>query len=234
VFARRDSGSALAPFETSAGFPGDFSMSANLDNSAADWPSAPPTSAGPLPSAVRSPAWPTVIGVIAIVFGVLGAIGGLWGVVGLAVMRRFGFGLWAKVEVADAVRGWAAWTIPLSAVAAVLGLMLLAGGVGLLRRRRWARTALVRWASLKIPLVVASGMLGWLVQQQVWQTQSSVMAAGGGFPQTAVSSTAVAAFATFGLVLGTIWGWALPVFVLIWFARGPIKAQVSTWDTADQ
>jgi hypothetical protein len=36
--------------------------------------------------------------------------------------------------------------------------------------------------------------------------------------------------AAFGLMAcGLIWGFALPVFMLIWFSRGKIKHEVAEW-----
>jgi len=132
-----------------------------------------------------------------------------------------------NVHVTDTTRAWAAWTISLSAVATVLGLLLLAGGVGLVRRRHWSRAALICWAVLKIILAVANGLLVWVVQQQGLQEQSRMM--GPGFAPGGAGATTVKAVTFFSLAFAILWGWALPVFLLIWFSRRSIKAQMAQW-----
>jgi len=202
-------------------------MNANQTGAAADRPSAPPTTAGPLPPPETSATWATVIGVVAIVLGVLGTFGGIWGILSPLLMQYFdqvmpGYGL-----VTETTRAWAAWTISLSAVAAVLGLLLLAGGVGLVRRRHWSRAALICWALLKIILAVANGLVVWAVQQHALQEQSRML--GPGFAPGGPGATTVEAVAVLGMALTILWGWALPVFLLIWFSRRSIKAQMAQW-----
>ena len=35
-----------------------------------------------------------------------------------------------------------------------------------------------------------------------------------------------------GAILGVLWSWALPVFMLIWFARPAIRREVKGWGSA--
>jgi hypothetical protein len=209
-------------------------MSANQSGAPTDGTTAPPTSPGPFLPVAKLPVWPTVVGVIAIVFGVLGALGGLAGLLGLAIMRGLQSSLPAGARAMDVVRAWAVWTIPLSLVTAGIALLLLAGGVGLVQRRRWAPRMLRCWALLKMFLVVASSVLSWSMPQAVLQAQTSAMSGlTPGFPSTPPGSTGVetqmSVSRVLEVVLGLLWGWALPVFMLIWLARGTIKTQVAEW-----
>ena len=32
-----------------------------------------------------------------------------------------------------------------------------------------------------------------------------------------------------GVIIGLLWGWALPVFFLIWFSRAGVRSEVRSW-----
>jgi hypothetical protein len=203
-------------------------MSADQIGSGSSWPTAPPTSVGPLPPAVNPAVWPTVIGVIAIVFGAFGVLAGLWGVLAPLVMRNFETALPSGVHVSEAMSGWEEWTLPLSAAATVLAALLLAGGVGLVQLRPWGRRLLMYWAPLKIMLAGVNGILVWHMQAEMLQVQGMAWTSSAPFGP-AGGNTAVKAFSMVSLALALVWGAALPVFVLIWFARATIREQVAKW-----
>ena len=115
-------------------------------------------------------------------------------------------------------------SIGLAILAVGLAVLLLIGGVGVLRRRAWAPRACNTWAVLKVLLVIANAVVGYAVQKQtlLWmQGQSARMPPGWG----AISGSMPGMTACFAL----LWGWALPVFLLIWLARGTIKEEIAPW-----
>jgi hypothetical protein len=194
----------------------------------AGYPSTPPTAAGPLPAPPKASGWAGVIGTIAIVLGVLGMLGGLWGLASPALTRAWVANLPPEQLAAmDLSLRWSAWTETYGLLATTLAVLLLAGGVGLARRRPWSIKTLTTWALLKILLSVVSTILGWTIQQEMWeamQTGNPALASG-------VRGWATG-FALFVLLVGLVWACALPVFVLIWFARATIRAQVAEWGPA--
>ena len=79
-------------------------------------------------------------------------------------------------------------------------------------------------AGLKMLFVAVSTLFGYMIQKQAMQTamqQSSTM--------PAMTAGVTQGTAAFGVCLGLVWGWAFPVFMLIWFGRGRIKEDVAEW-----
>ena len=187
-------------------------------------PFAPPTERGEIVRPPPRSSWPTVIGTISIIIGVLGALAGLWGAAAPFVIHSFAGKLhnqtFPGMETADA---WRVWTALLALVAVGLAVLLLVAGIGLVRRRRpAARTATV-WAILRMVLVVVqAGVSYQLAQQQFAEMQRdpNLRAMAAGFSGIV---------GTFTVVAILLWGWALPLFLLIWFHRRTIKTEVSTW-----
>lgn len=193
-------------------------------------PAAPPTEPGPVGNAAPSPsAWPTVLGVIAIVFGVLGTLGGAWGAL-VPLFPRF-LGPRAVTsspafESLHAMESWYPLTVALALLALALALLLLAGGVGLLRQRRWGVATCRAWAGLKIVLVAITTAVTFAMQQRVVLPAVQAQAtATGPAPSGAIFTATLYAGAGFSLM----WGWALPVFVLIWFGRRRVREEVAAW-----
>jgi len=44
-----------------------------------------------------------------------------------------------------------------------------------------------------------------------------------------VFGTVMAIIGPMILVFAIVWGWALPIFMLIWFSRRKIKAEIAQW-----
>jgi len=188
---------------------------------------APPTMAGPLPTPARTSSWPTAVGVIAIVFGAGGLLANLWGALAPlfigAIAEHMPAGQQASIDVAI---HWQNWTVAFSLLQFVLAILLLLGGIGLLQRRPSGRRRLLWWAPLKMLAAVAGLFVGWAMQQeslQVMQQQGGPAALGAKMAQS---------FTVVGLVLALLWGCALPVFMLIWFTRPTIRAEVANWGPA--
>jgi hypothetical protein len=184
-------------------------------------PAAPPTQAGPLPTPSPVPVWPTVIGVIAIVFGAGGALAGLGGVVMSLVTRP----MLQRMPNAPAMpqygEHWIAWTVLGSLVTCGTAILLLIAGIGIAKRLAWGPRAARVWAVLKMIVVVMGTVISWQTQQGAIEAMKQ-NAAGAPMlnPQILLS---------LGMCGGLLWGCALPVFMLIWFTRRSVKEEISRW-----
>lgn len=108
-------------------------------------------------------------------------------------------------------------SVPLAVLGLALACMLTAGGIGLLLRRRWAAGLLVWWAWLKIILSAAS----LLVTVPFMLNAMDQTGAGSPVPMMPIMMAS--------LVLGLLWAWALPVFIIIWFRRSATRGEVAGW-----
>lgn len=181
--------------------------------------SAPPTRPGPLPAPPRTSKWPTILGVIAIVLGVLGVLGGVWGFVAPAVMPHIMPDI--PSEVAAELERTKGWTMISSALTLALALLLAVSGVGLTNRRLWSVSVARLWAVLKMLLVVVGVGMAWQIQSVSFRANPGVPPGGTGFTTS---------IQIMSLVFGLVWGWALPVFMLIWLSRPRIKAETEAWN----
>ncbi len=191
-------------------------------------PAAPPTAPGELAYARGgTPSnWPTVIGIIAIVLGILGILGGLWGMVAPFVIGAFSSVLpsGADAGTVNQIQGWRWWLVGNSLAATGIAVVLLRAGIGLAKRRPWARTTALTWAWLRICLVLAVSAVSAIMQHSVMTSlaQQDPTIAGMG-----------SAFATgmglLTLCVSVLWGWAFPVFMLIWLYRRKIRAEMAGW-----
>lgn len=185
---------------------------------------SPPIEPAAMGSSTPPPAWHKPIGIIAIVFGSLGMLGGFWGMLAPRVMGKMASSM--PPEAAgqfQVMEEFAGWTLASSVAGLVVATALLAAGIGVVQQRRWGVTVSLMWAVVKMLLVVATGVLTYQVFQETTarmsQTQG-MQAMPGGF------MSAMGA-AMMGVTI--LWGWALPVFLLVWFGRRKIKQQVASW-----
>src|SRR5688572_13867048 len=105
------------------------------------YPSAPPTTPGPIAMGQGHPAWPTPVGVISIVFGVLGGLSYAIQVISPLFMQAIQAGMPPEIrdqmEAQNAVtRRWLPFTISIAAGQLALAILLVACGVLILKRRR--------------------------------------------------------------------------------------------------
>ena len=194
-------------------------------------PVAPPTQPGALAPPQRPANWPAVIGTIAIVFGSGGIFVGLWGAASTFGMRFFE---WAMEQsqpsgvVASQVAVMEAgipWTVASSLVATAIASLLLLGGIRLNKRKRSSMRLLKFWAVVKIPVVVIVTIAAVLMQELQFEIMGQ---SSGGMPMP-FGSGFFGLMIVVTLVFGLAWGWALPVFLLIWLSRGKIKNEVAGW-----
>jgi hypothetical protein len=172
----------------------------------------------------RERTWSGVLGTIMIILGVLGMIGGLMNLSG---------GFWLEFSVTagggtltDELRAELVAIKPamigLAVSSMVIAGLLLATGILTLRRRPLARPVAIVWSTLKILLAVVSTLIAFAIQDI--QIRSGL---GGGGPAAMMWITRTMMGGS--LILGALWTVALPVFLLIWFNRARIRAEITEW-----
>lgn len=176
-------------------------------------PAAPPTSPDPSAVARRKITWPTVVGIIAIVFAAGGLMTGLGGVVSWLFAET-----WRPGSGASAAH-YRPVMIPLSAVHGLLAGLLLAGGIGLIRQRRWAVRVLLTWAWLRVVEGVVNAVVQAMMQREMFQQAG---AQSPGMPAPFVHVMTVVSF-----VFALAWAAALPVFLLIWFRGRRVRGDIA-------
>lgn len=179
---------------------------------------APPTVRPPYIPPPRQTSWPVVLGILAIILGTVGVLGLIWQAVAAMIPSISAAAASQPSPVPKAL-------VPIMGLFnAVLSVMLLAGGISLIRRRRFGARLLKVWAGVDVVFTVAAsvvsaaGMSGMLAQMQ----QQNPAAA-------SVPPGMMAGFVIGGACVGLVMGLGPPVFTLIWFGRRKIKDEVSTW-----
>jgi hypothetical protein len=166
--------------------------------------------------------WPTVIGIIAIVFGVIGALFGFCGIFG--ALMPGAFQAFQPQEAMEVTQKWAIWSGVNSLVSAAVAVLLLIAGIRLMKRHPGAPGLCRTWAVIKMVVALAVITIGWFVQQDMMASMSQARNIAQPMPDEMMR---VMMFV--GLVFSLLWAWALPVFMLIWFSRPKIKSEVTTW-----
>ncbi len=200
-------------------------------------PSVPPVVQGELrsPSPTRRPIWPTVIGIIGIVFGGLGIMQYCMQAVispfAASMMRTATQisppGQQPPLDMDDMVNSMQAQmpiTIIVAVSALVLSIWLLVSSIALINRRPKCPRRLKQWSLCKIiHAVIASFAAYMMMQSQLGAMQSSMGSSA--FP-----------LATFGTVMGIVgvifsfvFYAAYPIFLLAWFSRKKVRAEIETW-----
>jgi len=185
----------------------------------------PPTEPGELAASPRETRWPRILGIVSIILGILGVLAGAIGASAGLIVKT----LRAMVEDQgavdwEAVRRAVAWLARISLVAAILAVMLLVVGIGLVRRRGWAIRLGKVWAIAQIVVTVLGTAGSHVIQRAILEALRQSGGTAGGVP---ISSSLA------GTVWSILWGCALPVFMLIWFARQEIREEVAAWREAE-
>lgn len=187
-------------------------------------PASPPTQPGELRLPERRSNWPTTLGVVAIVFGALGCLGAIWGVVGTLLFPAAATRMPPnQAALAQAMAEMSSTYLITSILTAPAAVILLITGIGLFKRRKWGITTGKVWAIIKMIVVVVSTYLGSVAQRAF----SERMAQDPNMPQGAYSYIEISNL--IWAVTGILWGCALPIFILTWFSRYKIKAEVAAW-----
>ncbi len=185
---------------------------------------APPTVQGEFVPTRPPSSWPTVIGIIAIVLGSLGSLANAWALIAPLVMEAFlgqmsndpAFAAHLQVQ-----KDHLGWSLSSAGVNVIASLLLVVGGTGLCMRRRWGPTTIKLW----IPLRMFGVVLGCVTAYVMMQATLKVQAAQGATPPPGFMS----GFAAASIAVGLLWGWAFPVFMIVWLSRTKIRAQVADW-----
>jgi hypothetical protein len=191
-------------------------------------PVAPPDYA-PGPYRSESGGWHKPIGIISIVLGVCGFVGGcvsaLWPLLS-PYFEEFARNVTPPGRTTG-MEGFAEFTgavLATGLLAMAAGGLLVFAGIGTAKKRPWGPRLSVTWAIVKMIVVVLTLWLGWPMQKASMDSMQKNLGAaplGSGFYETAMY---------LGVVFGLLWGWAYPVFLLIWMSRAKVRAQVrDTW-----
>ncbi len=187
----------------------------------------PPTELGDAPEC-RS-GWPTMIGIIAVVFGVLGVLGGCSGLVFNVFAAIWGSSMQWMPEVQKAqfevMRQYVVPTSISMVVATVVAAWLLVAGIGVLRRRPWSRGATVGWAVAKIIYAIPAYFLN---KAQFEAMEQAAIDSGTPMP-TGRIFTIMQSVVVPMMGCSMLWTWALPLFLIIWFRRASVKTEVERW-----
>ena len=193
-------------------------------------PITPPTDAGAIPP--RKTTWPMVLGIIAIILGSLATLRGCMGIGSSAI-----FGLFAsampeeQAEMMEATKAFAPLIMISSGLTMAIAIILLIGGIGLTKRNPRSPKTCKIWAGLKMVLVVYGSIVTFLSTQAQMEAMQRMLEED---PNTAgmipgFFGTLMAIVGPVILVFAIVWGWALPVFMLIWFSRRKIKDEIAQW-----
>ncbi len=171
--------------------------------------------------------WPNVVGIICIVMGSLGALGGFCGVIGSFFQGYFANMMPAgQANVMTGMAQYMPYMIASNVLNLALAVTLIIGGTGLTSRRRWGRPVLLHWSWLKMIAVIVGAVLGYYVQQAQLQAMLNDPNAASAPPQMGMFMQLGAGI---GLAIGVVWGWILPIFVLIWLNRQTIRDEANSW-----
>ena len=182
----------------------------------------PPSEVGEVPP--KPPGWPGVIGTISIVFGALGLVC-YWCLILQTMMTPIMMGMMPEDQRPPTPQGIQLFVqIFQMCAAAGLSVWLLIAGIGLTRRRPWARSHTVGWSLAKVLLSFISMVAGVAFAGATVDQINSQLSRGGTPPFT-VSIAWMFIFIVIGLVWALLW----PVFLLIWFSRGSVKDEVAAW-----
>lgn len=201
------------------------------------FPAAPPTAPGMLSVPNRPAAWPSVVGVICIVFGGLGVLGGLWGaasnimmLLGTMPVQPMGGGP-TNIDLLPTFRTMAPMVITGEALKVVLSVALILVGVAMHKRNPIARPAAVWWSIAKIVLSIAVAAVTAWVQYEIMTEVMNAMSQDPNVPaqMKGVMTGVMAGAIGMAVLFGIAWGGALPIFLLIWFSRAKVRAEVQRW-----
>lgn len=175
--------------------------------------------------------WPKVIGVIATVFGALGAVGGCFGGLMMMLMPAMHEALKEVVPAGqptglEGLQELGPQMVVLSGVAVVIAGLLLIGGIGLMRRRAWAVPVCITWAVVKILFVVVNSYNGMIIQTRQLEMMEQD-------PNMPLTGDIAGILGVMSMIFGLLWGWALPIFLLIWLGRKTSRAEVARWKHPD-
>lgn len=180
-------------------------------------PDSPPTIAAPLQA--KKTSWPTVVGVIGIIYAGLGLLGNVCGVVVLAFAPQFiewlqNMGMSDEdAEDMAASLSFSTWMVLGGLIGLALTIMLLLGSIKLYKRRQSGAKLCKLWAWITIPWVFISTTIGFVLQTSISESSTAAEQIG----------------ALIGAIAGTLFALILPIYLVIWLSRSKIKSEVASW-----
>jgi hypothetical protein len=186
---------------------------------------APPTVPGVLGAgSVSRVRWPNTLGIVLVCFGVLGSIHGAWNALAPRVMAEvtptYTPAGTSGVNPMSVMRDWSVGLTISGLVLAAVSLVLIAGAVGLMLRKAWARAAILAWVPLKVGGGILTGVVSGLMQEEMMRAVSQGTGMPGGLNHIMLWGTAA---------LTTLWYAILPGFALFWFFRPAVRRDLRIW-----
>ena len=200
---------------------------------------APPTGPCLLEPEGQRPAWPKVIGVIAIVYGSLFVVGGMCGLLQLLYADAFTnwyrsmLGGIAGEQYAAALETtleYKPWFLLMNLAAFFLAVLLVVAGADLCYRRPRAVPRIRFWAVATLVLLTVQSVVTYFMFFAQMEAYGSRRATAG----YGVTVAPNGAMALFSAVFGWVFWAVFPVFLLIWLSRGWVVHQVATWANPTQ
>ncbi|MHC4446467.1 MAG: hypothetical protein ACYSXF_01490 [Planctomycetota bacterium] len=192
---------------------------------------APGSMPGMIPPAPS--VWPTVIGTISIVLGAMGLLCYGCGAIG-EVVGQFAARVAPQEGIAPQAQGaFLVYLLSSHCVAFLLSLWLLVVGIGTAQRRPWSRPASIGWAITKVVVGVVDTVLGFVFLREMATHVIESLSQGGSPappPPEGVMEVVLAFMIIGWFFFVLIW----PVFLLIWFARRRVRAEVAGWRQQDE
>lgn len=180
----------------------------------------------------RESNWPKVIGIIMICLGAYGVIASLFGI-GSTILAPKLFESMADsmpgptnvlTEQARITKAYSGTILVTMALHGSLAGLLLAAGIGLLRRRRWAIGSAFLYAVLRI----IHGASSQIILLPMTRELTGISLGSTGTPNPL--GPEIVEWMVIGSVgLGIGIAWALPVFLLIWLRRSKIRQETAAW-----
>lgn len=187
----------------------------------------PPTRPGEI-GYERPPVWPTPFAIIAVILAVLAMIGSLINALSPLMARAFEGMMPKEVGASyDVLTRHTALWIVYQVLYAACAVLLLVAAISLLHRRSRCAALFRVWAAARLPAIA----LGLLITAWSQEAQMEVLRQNPQGPP--IAAAAAASFASFfsqaALVGMAIWWLAQATFVLWWFSRPKVKADIARW-----
>lgn len=191
-----------------------------------------------MPEMAKKPksSWLMVIGIICIVFGILGVMGSIWQAAAPFTMQYMANIIpgQSSEQIQATVDSMTRWRYPLLGVGVgdlILSGVLILCGVQLINSKPGCIGLFQKWAIAKILFSLVSVSVTTMAQMEQMkvsmQLQMQTMGPGGPPPQ--FMETMLMITLVFTVIFGLVFACALPVFILIWFSRKKVKAEIATW-----
>lgn len=186
-------------------------------------PQYPAPSPGAIGYAQPGPVRPTVVTVLAIFGIIFGIFGLLIKTCGVAVMF---IPQMANVPGMEFQKDMLAWNVANTAIGLAISTLLLAGSIGSLSLKPWARRAMLIYAALAVLMTLANLVVGlvWVVPKiQAAQQQAMSQQSGGNVPP-AQMTTAIKTASLVSLVVAAIVQLVFPAILAFCYTRPNVKA----------